>query len=264
MFKGGDNTIKLWSIATAEEIASLQGHSHEIETLAFNTKGTLLASGSADTTIKLWDVGPRSNIIFGPNSAPRLDLTAPIRAGLLALSGRELQFPVIQQTTPMLHVRQDTLAQLADPKLSPERRAELRMELCTKSRQFRAATALWQRLLQGEWPGFEGATVPKDQAPATIPADSPIRRLYLLALMDATKHPQIHGHLTICQTAAQIAPVLTKEMMVTPTISLAMMSLMQTLAKDDSPNMSAPRAALLKRLEEVATKEWLAVLREGK
>lgn len=49
-----------------------------------------------------------------------------------------------------------------------------------------------------------------------------------------------------------------------PTISLAMMSLMQTLANDDSPDISAPRAALLKRLDEVATKEWLAVLSEGK
>jgi len=46
-----------------------------------------------------------------------------------------------------------------------------------------------------------------------------------------------------------------------PRISLAMMSLMQTLANDDSPAMSAPRAALLKRLEEVATQDWLAVLR---
>jgi len=73
----------------------------------------------------------------------------------------------------MLHVRQDTLAQLADPKLTPERRAELRMELCTKSSQFRAATALWQRLLQGEWPGFEGATVPKDQAPRQSPPTAP-------------------------------------------------------------------------------------------
>lgn len=70
---------------------------------------------------------------------------------------------------------------------------ELRMELCTKSSQFRAASALWQRLLQGEWPGFEGATVPKDQAPATIPADSPFRRLYLLALIDATKHLTIRS-----------------------------------------------------------------------
>jgi len=41
-------------------------------------------------------------------------------------------------------------------------------------------------------------------------------------------------------------------------------SLIQTLAKDDSPDMSAPRAALLNRLEEVATKEWQGVLQEGK
>jgi hypothetical protein len=74
---------------------------------------------------------------------------------------------------------------------------ELLMELCTKSSQFRAATTQWLALQRGEWPGFEGATVPKDQAPATIPADSPIRRLYLLALIDATKHPQIHGHPSI-------------------------------------------------------------------
>jgi len=92
--------------------------------------------------------------------------------------------------------------------------------------------------------------------------DSPIRRLYLFALIDATKHPQIHGHPAIYQTAMQIAPVLTKEMMATPTISLAMMSLMQTLTKDVSAEMSAPRVALMKRLEEVATEEWLAVLRE--
>jgi hypothetical protein len=45
-------------------------------------------------------------------------------------------------------------------------------------------------------------------------------------------------------------------------VSLAMMSLMQALAKDDSPDMSAPRTALLKRLEEVAMKNWLAVMRE--
>lgn len=82
-------------------------------------------------------------------------------------------------------------------------------------------------------------------------------------MIDATKHPQIHGHPTICQTAAQITPVLTKEMMATPTISLAMMSLMQQLAKDDSAGMTGPRAALMKRLEEVATPEWLVVLRKS-
>jgi len=65
---------------------------------------------------------------------------------------------------------------------------------------------------------------------------------------------------SICQTTAQIALVLTLEMMPTPTISLAVINLMQTLKKekDDSPGNCAPRTALLKRLEDVATKEWLA------
>gem|GEM_PF-685841 len=292
-----DKTIKLWDAATGKEFATLTGHAEPVECVAFSPDGSKLASSSYNT-VKLWDVATgkehpldvatlagvkqwlaaqkhrlspdHRNIVELEGNRVRLvpanldlDLTAPLRVGLLGLPARELQFPEIKQTTPMLHVRQDTLAQLANPALTPERRAELRMELCTKSSQFRAATALWQRLLQGEWPGFEGATTPKDQAPATIPADSPIRRLYLLALIDATKHPQIHGHPTICQTAAQIAPVLTKEMMATPTISLAMMSLMQTLAKDDSPNMKAPREAVLQRLNELASKEWLEVLRES-
>ena len=51
-------------------------------------------------------------------------------------------------------------------------------------------------------------------------------------------------------------------MMATPTISLAMMTLMQTLAKDESAEMREPHQELLKKLEEVATKDWLVVLRE--
>lgn len=99
--------------------------------------------------------------------------------------------------------------------------------------------------------------------PTSIAADSQIRRLYLLALIDAAKRVKILGHVTACETTAQIAPILTQEMMAKPTISFAMMSLMQQLAKDDSPDMAGPRAALMKRLGEVATKEWLEVLRES-
>ena len=56
-----------------------------------------------------------------------------------------------------------------------------------------ASSALLPRC-DSDWYWASGpATVPEDQAPATITADSPI---YPLALMDATKHPQIHGHAT--------------------------------------------------------------------
>ncbi|MBX7209689.1 MAG: TIR domain-containing protein [Verrucomicrobiaceae bacterium] len=295
-----DKTVKLWDSATGKELATFVGNSKHVLSLAFSPDGSRLVSGTSYGDIKLWDIASfeeiEANDVSRVNAQQWLaasnrdiasdgkiivkhkdnaviithatnydppDLAIRLREGLLALAGRELKCPEIKGPTKMLPVRYDVSAQLADPKLTPERRAELRMELCTKSSQFRAATALWQRLLQGEWRAFEGATVPKDQAPATIPADSPIRRLYLLALIDATKHPQIHGHPTICQTATQIVPVLTTEMLATPTISLAMMTLMQTLAKDDSPDMSAPHADLLKRLEEVATQEWLEVLRES-
>ena len=74
---------------------------------------------------------------------------------------------------------------------------------------------------------------------------------------------KILGRTTACETAAQIGPVLTQEMIAKPTFSLAMMSLMQTLAKGDSPDMSAPRAGLLKRLEEVSMQDWLAVMEES-
>lgn len=145
------------------------------------------------------------------------------------------------------------------------------MQLCIKSGQHRAATAQWQQLMRGEWPMGLDATgrVPRDaQAaaptpqPTRIASDSEIRRFYLLALIDATKRVKILGHATAYQTAAQIAPVLTPEMMAKPTIALAMMSLMQQLVKDDSAEMAGPREALLKLLEEGATKEWLKVLQE--
>ena len=41
---------------TQTEIAMLQGHSDSVNSVAFNLSGTVLASGSKDKTIKLWNV----------------------------------------------------------------------------------------------------------------------------------------------------------------------------------------------------------------
>ena len=41
---------------TQTEIATLQGHSGSVNSVAFNFSGTVLASGSKDNTIKLWNV----------------------------------------------------------------------------------------------------------------------------------------------------------------------------------------------------------------
>ena len=52
----GDGTIKLWDLATAREIRTLNGHSAWIPAMAFSSDGKMLASASADDTARLWDV----------------------------------------------------------------------------------------------------------------------------------------------------------------------------------------------------------------
>ena len=50
--------ISLWDVASGENITTLWGHPTDIQSLAFSPDGTLLASGSFDGTILLWDMTP--------------------------------------------------------------------------------------------------------------------------------------------------------------------------------------------------------------
>ena len=59
-----DRTIKLWNLATGEEIRTFvrdasptsKGHSKWVSCLAISPDGNILASGSGDRTIKLWSL----------------------------------------------------------------------------------------------------------------------------------------------------------------------------------------------------------------
>ena len=50
--------IRLWEVATGEEITTFWGHPTDVQSLAFSPDNTLLASGSHDCTILLWDLKP--------------------------------------------------------------------------------------------------------------------------------------------------------------------------------------------------------------
>ena len=50
--------IYVWDIATGENIATFWGHPTDVQDLAFSPDGSLLASGSFDGTILLWDMKP--------------------------------------------------------------------------------------------------------------------------------------------------------------------------------------------------------------
>lgn len=48
------NTIHLWDLLTAQELAQLQGHTGTISCLAWTPERSLLSSGSFDTTVRFW------------------------------------------------------------------------------------------------------------------------------------------------------------------------------------------------------------------
>lgn len=51
-----DGSIRLWSDLEKSVISTFNGHKKAITVLAFDEKGTRLASGSQDTDLILWDV----------------------------------------------------------------------------------------------------------------------------------------------------------------------------------------------------------------
>jgi WD40 repeat protein/tRNA A-37 threonylcarbamoyl transferase component Bud32 len=51
----GDGTVRIWDVATRTAVQVLRGHDGGVYALGWNRAGTLLASGSYDHTVRLWD-----------------------------------------------------------------------------------------------------------------------------------------------------------------------------------------------------------------
>ncbi len=53
-----DGAVWLWDLGRGQEVARLSGHRSFVWSLAFSPDGATLASGSGDTTVRLWDTAP--------------------------------------------------------------------------------------------------------------------------------------------------------------------------------------------------------------
>ena len=56
-----DETVRLWDVTSRQEIATLEGHTSDVNSVSFSPDGQT-PSGSDDETVRLWDVTSRQEI----------------------------------------------------------------------------------------------------------------------------------------------------------------------------------------------------------
>jgi serine/threonine protein kinase/dipeptidyl aminopeptidase/acylaminoacyl peptidase len=59
---GADCAIRLWDLATRQELGCLSGHGDYVTSVAFSQDGRHLLSGSRDNTVRLWDVESKKQL----------------------------------------------------------------------------------------------------------------------------------------------------------------------------------------------------------
>jgi LPXTG-site transpeptidase (sortase) family protein len=87
---GRDNSVRLWSASTGENLMTISGHEDWVTSIAFNADGSLLASGSRDNSIRLWDARTGKPVrVIGHHRGDVTALAFTPAGNVLASAGRD-------------------------------------------------------------------------------------------------------------------------------------------------------------------------------
>jgi tRNA A-37 threonylcarbamoyl transferase component Bud32 len=86
----GAKDVKLWDVATREQVGVLSGYENVVLCLALSADGRLLATGSRDGTVKLWDLPSQTALAtLHPHQAGVLSVAFSPHGGTLATGGED-------------------------------------------------------------------------------------------------------------------------------------------------------------------------------
>jgi WD40 repeat protein len=90
---GTEHLLRLWDLQTGQEIARFQGHTGDINCIAFSPDGRTFLSGSADMTVRLWQFP-------APGPVPSQDLLPGLAATFFEGGEWEKGKVAVQQVDP--------------------------------------------------------------------------------------------------------------------------------------------------------------------